>query len=75
MAVSEGSTAHGGYHAALIGLGRILGPLLSVTMQWIYPGTIWPVDMDISGVVFMSVLVEAIVGIRAARYSLLSEFK
>ena len=66
MAVSKGSTAHGGYHEALIGLGQILGPLLGATMQWVYPGTIWPAITGISAVVFISVVIEAIVGLRAA---------
>ncbi len=65
MAVSDGSTAHGGYHEALIGLGQILGPLLGATMQWIYPGTLWPAIVSISGIVSISVLIEAIVGFRA----------
>jgi MFS family permease len=66
MAVSAGSTRHGGYHEALIGLGQILGPLLGATMQWIYPGTLWPAVTAISGVVLISVAVEAIVGLYAA---------
>jgi MFS family permease len=66
MAVSAGSTRHGGYHEALIGLGQILGPLLGATMQWIYPGTLWPAVTAISGVVLISVTVEAVVGLYAA---------
>jgi MFS family permease len=66
MAVSNGSTAHGGYHEALIGLGQILGPLLGATMQWIYPGTLWPAVAAISGIASISVAFEAVVGLRAA---------
>jgi len=66
MAVSEGSTEHGGYHEALIGLGQILGPLLGATMQWLYPGTLWPVVLGISAVVSSSILFEAVVGLRAS---------
>ena len=66
MAVSDGSTRQGGYHEALIGLGQILGPLLGAIMQWIYPGTLWPAVTAISGVVMISVAVEAIVGLRCA---------
>jgi MFS family permease len=65
MAVSEGSTEHGGYHEALIGLGQVLGPLLGAAMQWVYPGTLLPAVICISGVVSISVLVEAVVGLRA----------
>ncbi len=65
MAVSEGSTKHGGYHEALIGLGQILGPMLGAAMQWIYPGTLWPAVLGISAVVSLSVFGEAVVGLRA----------
>jgi MFS family permease len=69
MAMSAGSTAHGGYHEALIGLGQILGPLLGAAMQWIYPGTLWPAIASISTVVLLSIFFEAIVSIRATRGS------
>jgi MFS family permease len=64
MAVSEGSTEHGGYHEALIGLGQILGPLVGTTMQWIRPDALWPAVMAISGVISITVVVEAVVGMR-----------
>ena len=66
MAVSRGSTRHGGYHEALIGLGQVLGPLLGAGMQWMYPGTLLPAAAYISGVVSISVVIEAIVGIRGS---------
>jgi hypothetical protein len=64
MAVSAGSTEHGGYHEALIGLGQILGPLVGATMQWIRPDALWPAVMGISGLVSITVIVQAIVGVR-----------
>jgi MFS family permease len=64
MAVSDGSTEHGGYHEALIGLGQILGPLVGATMQWIRPNELWPAVVAISGVIAVTVVVEAVVGIR-----------
>jgi hypothetical protein len=64
MAVSDGSTEHGGYHEALIGLGQILGPLMGAIMQWIRPDVLWPAVMGISGLVSITVIVQAIVGIR-----------
>jgi MFS family permease len=66
MAVSDGSTEHGGYHEALIGLGQILGPLVGATMQWIRPGALWPAVIGLSGVVSISIAVQAIVGARAS---------
>jgi MFS family permease len=67
MAVSEGSTEHGGYHEALIGLGQILGPLVGAAMQWIRPNELWPAVIGISGIVSITVVVEAVVGIRITR--------
>ena len=75
MAVSEGSTEHGGYHEALIGLGQILGPLVGAVMQWIRPNELWPAVIGISGIVSITVMVEAIVGIRITKGSALSERK
>src|SRR4029078_3994466 len=37
MVLSEGSTEHGGYHEALIGLGTILGPGARAFAQWLPP--------------------------------------
>jgi hypothetical protein len=66
MAVSDGSTEHGGYHEALIGLGQVLGPAVGATMQWIHPGALWPVVLGISLVVAATIGVETIAGIRIA---------
>jgi MFS family permease len=37
MVLSEGSTEHGGYHEALIGLGSILGPGAGALAQYTHP--------------------------------------
>lgn len=66
MAVSEGSTEHGGYHEALIGLGQVLGPVVGATMQWIHPGALWPVVLGISIVVAATIVVETVAGVRIA---------
>jgi MFS family permease len=66
MVVSEGSTEHGGYHEALIGLGQILGPIVGTTMQWIHPGPLWPALLGISTVVAVTIVIEAVAGIRIA---------
>jgi MFS family permease len=67
MAVSDGSTEHGGYHEALIGLGQIIGPLVGAAMQWIRPDALWPAVTAIAGVVSVTIAVEAVVGIRITR--------
>jgi MFS family permease len=66
MAVSEGSTEHGGYHEALIGLGQILGPTVGATMQWMHPGALWPAVFGIATVVAVTIVVEAVVGVRVS---------
>lgn len=38
MVLSDGSTEHGGYHEALIGLGCVVGPGSAAAVQWIWPG-------------------------------------
>jgi hypothetical protein len=38
MVLSEGSTEHGGYHEALIGLGSVIGPTSAALTQWRWPG-------------------------------------
>jgi MFS family permease len=38
MVLSEGSTEHGGYHEALIGLGQVIGPACAYAAQDLRPG-------------------------------------
>jgi MFS family permease len=64
MEMSDGSTEHGGYHEALIGLGQILGPAVGAAMQWIQPGDLWLSVIGISAVVAVSVVLEVVMGIR-----------
>jgi MFS family permease len=66
MAVSKGSTEHGGYHEALIGFGQVLGPVVGVIAQWAHPGALWPVAAGISAVVVATIAVEAVAGARIA---------
>ena len=37
MVLSDGSTEHGGYHEALIGLGWVLGPAAGTAAAWLKP--------------------------------------
>ena len=66
MAISKGSTEHGGYHEALIGLGQILGPVVGMTAQLIRPNSLWPVAAGISAIVTATIIMEAIMGMRIA---------
>jgi len=40
MVLSEGSTEHGGYHEALIGIGQIIGPAAALAAEEVRPGDI-----------------------------------
>ena len=64
MAVSHGSTKHGGYHEALIGLGQVLGPIVGVTAQLIHPNALWPVAAGISFVVTATITTATVAGLR-----------
>ncbi|MDR0311883.1 MAG: MFS transporter [Acidobacteriota bacterium] len=64
MAVSKGSTEHGGYHEALIGLGQVLGPVVGVTAQLIHPNALWPVAAGISVVVTATIVTGTVAGLR-----------
>jgi MFS family permease len=74
MAVSEGSTQHGGYHEALIGLGQVLGPLAGAILKWIRPDELWPAVIGISSIVFITLIVEAVVGVRIAAQNKLMDW-
>jgi hypothetical protein len=59
MVLSSGSTEHGGYHEALIGLGVVLGPGSGVVAQLIAPGSPSAGIGAIALVLFVSVLASA----------------
>jgi hypothetical protein len=54
MVLSEGSTEHGGYHEALIGLGQVLGPGAACVAQFLYPGSILPTVAAVSAMLVAS---------------------
>lgn len=54
MVLSEGSTEHGGYHEALIGLGQSLGPGVAAGAQALKPGSIVPAVAAISAMLAIS---------------------
>jgi hypothetical protein len=56
MVLSEGSTEHGGYHEALIGLGSILGPGAGALAQWLKPGDTRFGVLAVSSVLWISTL-------------------
>jgi hypothetical protein len=60
MALSDGSTEHGGYHEALIGLGSILGPGAGAIAQWLHPGDVHAGIVAVGWVVAASVFAVAV---------------
>jgi uncharacterized membrane protein YeaQ/YmgE (transglycosylase-associated protein family) len=65
MVLSDGSTEHGGYHEALIGVGSVLGPGAGALAQWLRPGDMQFGVLAVAGVVGASVLAAAIAAYRA----------
>jgi hypothetical protein len=54
MALSDGSTEHGGYHEALIGVGSITGPAAAAVAGMIWPGRLGPEVAAVAGLIALS---------------------
>ena len=67
MVLSEGSTEHGGYHEALIGLGSVIGPGTAALTQWRHPGDLTAGVIAVSGVIGISILAAGMAMIAAAK--------
>jgi MFS family permease len=67
MVLSDGSTEHGGYHEALIGLGWIIGPLAGAAAQGIRPDSLWLGIAAVGAVIGASVAAVIGVNFRASR--------
>jgi hypothetical protein len=67
MVLSEGSTEHGGYHEALIGLGFVLGPAAAFIMQKIAPGNMTASVYAVGGVVAFSLMLASGASVRFSR--------
>ena len=67
MVLSEGSTEHGGYHEALIGLGQVLGPGAGAAAAWRWPGSVLAGIAAVSLVIVASVVAAAFARARASR--------
>jgi MFS family permease len=70
MVLSEGSTEHGGYHEALIGLGMTLGPAVGAGTGWIFPQSQGAAVVAISALIGVSVLVASAASLRLRRKDL-----
>lgn len=67
MVLSEGSTEHGGYHEALIGLGFVLGPGAAFVTQWLAPGNMNASIYAVAGVVTFSLMLAGGASMRFSR--------
>jgi hypothetical protein len=67
MVLSEGSTEHGGYHEALIGVGMMLGPGAGAVAQWIWPGSQAMAVAAVAGLLTLSVMSAGVVAVRLSR--------
>jgi hypothetical protein len=67
MVLSDGSTEHGGYHEALIGVGMMLGPGAGAVAQWIWPGNQAMAVAAVAGLLTLSVMSAGVVAVRLSR--------
>jgi MFS family permease len=67
MVLSEGSTEHGGYHEALIGLGWVLGPIAGVAAQQLRPGEVWAGIAAVGAIIALSVLIVLVTAVVMGR--------
>jgi len=69
MVLSDGSTEHGGYHEALIGVGQAVGPAAALAAQRIRPDDSRAGAIAVAGALSVSVLLSAMVTARHAAQS------
>ncbi|HVT90593.1 MAG TPA: MFS transporter [Tepidisphaeraceae bacterium] len=67
MVLSQGSTEHGGYHEALIGLGMMLGPTAGAITQWKYPGSQRAAVLSIAALIGLSILLASMASLKLRR--------
>ena len=67
MVLSDGSTAHGGYHEALIGLGMMLGPAAGVMTQYFWPGDQRTAVEAVGALIGVSILLASVASLRFSR--------
>ena len=66
MVLSAGSTEHGGYHEALIGLGSVLGPGTAALTQLMWPGDVRAGVAAVCGVIAVSVVAAVVANVKAS---------
>jgi hypothetical protein len=66
MVLSDGSTEHGGYHEALIGLGSILGPGTAALTQLVWRGDLRAGVAAVCCIIGLSVVAAGVATAKAA---------
>lgn len=56
MVLSDGSTEHGGYHEALVGVGQVLGPAAGALGQWLRPEGVYGGVVAIATIIAMTAI-------------------
>jgi MFS family permease len=69
MVLSDGSTEHGGYHEALIGLGSILGPGTAALTQLVWRGDLRAGIAAVCCIIGLSVVAAAVATVKASSRS------
>jgi MFS family permease len=64
MVLSEGSTEHGGYHEALIGVGQVIGPAAALAADRLHPGSPVAPVAAVGGLLLVSLVAAAAVTVR-----------
>jgi MFS family permease len=72
MALSEGSTEHGGYHEALIGVGMVMGPAAGALSQFGSGSAFLPAIIAVAAVIATALVAAILVARRAELHSLAS---
>jgi MFS family permease len=67
MVLSEGSTEHGGYHEALIGLGMILGPGAGAITQSLWPGDQRAAVTAVASILAIGICFASVISLRLRR--------
>jgi len=67
MVLSQGSTEHGGYHEALIGLGSTLGPAAAAVAHNLDPNGVRSSAATVGGIIAISLAVACVVSVISRR--------
>lgn len=67
MVLSHGSTEHGGYHEALIGMGQVVGPVAGAIAEILRPGSLTLSVSFVGAIIAASIVAASVAALRADR--------